>query len=1202
MNSFRKIFAAGVMMTTILSLCVVSAPANAAASAGDLIKINGSSSVYYLGANGKRYVFPNEATYFSWYKDFSGVVTVSQSEIEGYPLAANIVIRPGTKLVKSPSISTVYAVEPNGVLRSIVSEANAKALWGDNWNKKVVDVIDAFFTNYTVGAPLTAGVYPAGQLFKTAGSPDVYVQGTDGKARKFASEAAFLANNYNWDNIQTAATTFVMPSTGSAVAGREDGIADVSQGGGAGSGVVAGTGMTVALASDTPAASTIPLNAPSDFLKFNVTAANDGAVTINSIKFTATGLGDHTQVQGVTVYVNGARVGNAKNIDSNNEANMNFSSGIVIPAGQTKSIVVRASLADEKGHILGIAKASDIVATGATVSGSFPITGSVMTGSNVAVGNIAVSTGNSLTDPKLGDKAFTIASVSMENSNNKEDINVYSITLKRSAGTAADDDFENIGLYVSGAKVASSMGLKDKFVTFTFDTPYLLEKGKTKKFDVKADIVDGVGKTVTISLDSTSDITAVGKVYGSYATISGSYAGSSLSINSGDVALAKENASIDKVRKDTTNVALGTVKITPNTGKNVELSTFAATITFTGTGSSSIENVEIMDKATGNVYDLSEVHGTSVKYRNTAVDMTLTSGITKEFVVRADVKASAVSGDSYAVSVAASDLTVKDLDNNTITDKTPSSLSFNVVTVQAPLLTVSTNALSSALSAVVGTSNVQVLSLNFKANSTDALKVTDLTVTEETSDTMSTGVISQYRLYKDGIATPIKALSGSKVSADAVTFNDLDINVPKGEEVKYYVTVDFVNDNGLNGTTSKWGLTSVTAEDVTEGESVSTSGFTSGMDSGRTVTLVGAGSLVVEMDNSNTDTQKDRYEIAGNATGLLAAIKVRGANESINIEDLRIAVLNASAASSTNANTIFSKLQIVDSDKTTVLKEISNVTAETLVEDINVVIPSTGSKTVYLKGVLNPIGKDLVGVNNEAVTFRVDEIVAKGVDSNQALTASSTSLSSKACDSGDICYVSSGASAGNSTGSSKETGILSSRISSVELVSNGGGCAVSSALSSGANAVAVLKVTTDNTANTLANGDEIKTILNRVRVDASVVASSSTWSIEKCGGVDGTVNATTTITDNGSATVAFDVSGWTNDGRLSKQTTAYYVVKATLTNVSATAGGTSIQVDLNNLDAVSAAANFFWQDSSDAGLKSPLRLSTNKVTGSKITN
>ena len=44
----------------------VQAAATGAFSAGDLIKGESFSSVYYYAPNGKRYVFPNEKTYFTW--------------------------------------------------------------------------------------------------------------------------------------------------------------------------------------------------------------------------------------------------------------------------------------------------------------------------------------------------------------------------------------------------------------------------------------------------------------------------------------------------------------------------------------------------------------------------------------------------------------------------------------------------------------------------------------------------------------------------------------------------------------------------------------------------------------------------------------------------------------------------------------------------------------------------------------------------------------------------------------------------------------------------------------------------------------------------------------------------------------------------------------------------------------------------------
>jgi hypothetical protein len=54
---------------------------------------------------------------------------------------------------------------------------------------------------------------------------------TDGTVRKFASEAAFLANNYSFDYVEVAPSDFSMPATGASVNGVESDLADVSQGG-----------------------------------------------------------------------------------------------------------------------------------------------------------------------------------------------------------------------------------------------------------------------------------------------------------------------------------------------------------------------------------------------------------------------------------------------------------------------------------------------------------------------------------------------------------------------------------------------------------------------------------------------------------------------------------------------------------------------------------------------------------------------------------------------------------------------------------------------------------------------------------------------------------------------------------------------------------------------------------------------------------
>ena len=119
-------------------------------SAGDLIKGPGDT-VYYYGQNSQRYVFPTANTYFTWYADFSTVKTISAGDLASIPLAGNVTYRPGVKLVKITTDPKVYAVSSRGTLRWIETEAAATALYGADWNKKIDDVPDAFFINYTMG-------------------------------------------------------------------------------------------------------------------------------------------------------------------------------------------------------------------------------------------------------------------------------------------------------------------------------------------------------------------------------------------------------------------------------------------------------------------------------------------------------------------------------------------------------------------------------------------------------------------------------------------------------------------------------------------------------------------------------------------------------------------------------------------------------------------------------------------------------------------------------------------------------------------------------------------------------------------------------------------------------------------------------------------------------------------------------------------
>lgn len=141
----------------LVALALFSVPGiGKAATPGSLIKGSGSS-VYYLDTDQKRYVFPTEGTYKSWYSDFSQVQTVSDQELMAYGLGrSNVTYRPGVRLLKVTTDPRVYAVGRGGTLRWIETEAVARALYGENWTRQIDDLPDAFFSSYRIGPSIRA--------------------------------------------------------------------------------------------------------------------------------------------------------------------------------------------------------------------------------------------------------------------------------------------------------------------------------------------------------------------------------------------------------------------------------------------------------------------------------------------------------------------------------------------------------------------------------------------------------------------------------------------------------------------------------------------------------------------------------------------------------------------------------------------------------------------------------------------------------------------------------------------------------------------------------------------------------------------------------------------------------------------------------------------------------------------------------------
>ena len=144
------VLAASLLMPNLSAFAAESSRFNA----GDLIKSPTNSTVYYFASNGKRYVFPNDKTYFTWYNDFSTVKTISARAMAAIPLGPNVTYRPGRKMVKITTDPNVYVVDQGGVLRHVATEQLAQSLYSISWKNQIDDVPDSFFNNYRLGTEI----------------------------------------------------------------------------------------------------------------------------------------------------------------------------------------------------------------------------------------------------------------------------------------------------------------------------------------------------------------------------------------------------------------------------------------------------------------------------------------------------------------------------------------------------------------------------------------------------------------------------------------------------------------------------------------------------------------------------------------------------------------------------------------------------------------------------------------------------------------------------------------------------------------------------------------------------------------------------------------------------------------------------------------------------------------------------------------
>jgi len=991
MKKLRKFLTVSVMVLSIIAMSGLTTPAKAAASTGDLIKMAGNASVYYLGADGKRYVFPNSTTYFSWYSDFSGVVTIPAAELQSYPLGGNVTMRPGTKLVKITTDPSVYAVEPNGTLRKIQNEAQASALYGTNWNKRVVDVPDAFFTNYTIGSVLATGATPAGSLVMNAGSSSVYYY--DGSNyRLIANESAFNANRFQWDNVLTVSNTIT--AGGSSIASAE--LVNVAQGGNASGTVITGSGLMVSLSASTPASISVPDNAARvPMAKVNLTAANDGAVSLNSITVNRIGLSTYSQIDKVWAEKDGVIVASKKSMNSNNESILTFSPALVINAGQTVSLDLIAGLTGASGNIaLSIASASAVSATSASVTGSFPINGNLMSPTSYSVANLAITNPTtSTTTVKVGDEGVELGKFTVEFNTATvaaKDVTLKSIMLKNNGVEDLSKATMNLYLENAGNKVSVNTVVDGRFVTFYFASTGLdlLKDDSSKIFYVKGDVIakeNTAANSFAFTLNKSTDLVGYEKATGfgvnvydatSGSTAADAYAISNVTIDAGAVSVSKKSTSPSDttIVKGTDNLMLlanvrADEAITAD-GLNIDYTTgtFAST-------TDQFENVRVyLNGVLLDSFDPTASTTDDVITKTIDSTLNLVKG-DNEVKVMAKAKTTATTGAIKFIlgsGIFTSQNPEYVVSGNSVSGSISGTATGGIFTVSGAVLTTVRNDGYSANKVIVqGSTDVSLGKFTLKATN-DNIKVTSIALSANGSSTPAAN-INDMKVFVDGVQVGNTVDFGST----GATFSSLNFTIAKDSTKAVELKGSF--DSSATGGFDT--LMTVNAQD-SRGTTVTSDSYTA---STTVFAIATAGTLNVELGGN---TPSDAILVSKAAEQEVAQFKFTAINDSANLTEINV-VNYASTTDYSLADARIASIKLYDG--ATLIDSFVPVSGEGKFTITNgkIIVPANGSKTLSVKVALNNISED-ANATDKDIRVRITTVKSKSSAGSESTTTANT--------------------------------------------------------------------------------------------------------------------------------------------------------------------------------------------------------------------
>ncbi len=759
--------------------------------------------------------------------------------------------------------------------------------------------------------------------------------------------------------------------------------------------VMPGTSYLSVMA-DGPAVGTIPDGSIYNSLLRLKFSAGNTAQTITGVTVSRGGYIANTLITGVSVWDEmGNRYGNIITaLTSDGRATVSFpNTPFVVPAGQTKTLIVTANISADAGSgtvSFSVNSASDIsVAAGsAALTGTFPLSGNVMTvvdGSN-SLGNVYVDdqsvAGGAWTsvttdsgNVEIGDVQREIFKLRLVQNNSKEAVRLEKITLFVEGTLREASDVKNWKLYSpQGDVLATADHPSDRYITFTLATPYVVDKGLTKDFSVKADILDGSGYYFRVYVQNDYDVVVRGVTTGAAVlaldSSGGSLTGSdtqnangafkmkagALTVSkaptspSGNIAPASQSVVLAKFDLRSTGEQLEVRKM----GVQIDLPAASAGSALTGTllvrDATTGENFLSISADTSNLQIVGTPDAASLLtyQRDLSSYISIASGQTRTIEVVGTVSATATSSANYTVYIG--QLYTKRISTNDYTNLGASAYQGNNLTVSSVSLSVTKSAAFANSNRAAGATNVKIAEFVLQPASADDVRVNSISLS-----IASSSFLQNVKLMMDGTQL------GSTIGSPSATGNSFTVNttLTKSSTKTLQVYADIRSDatadtgDGLGTTVVSITDSTVSGYGVLSGVSLSTT--PNGDLAGQTIT-VKTGTLTVSRDGAAPTSQ---IVLAGQQGVELNRIKLESANEDLTLRKITLQMTTASSVlwtAATNIAANISKIYLYDGATLLNAGGTSLASGNAIIDGLSLVISQDTPKALIVKADITPSG------------------------------------------------------------------------------------------------------------------------------------------------------------------------------------------------------------------------------------------------------